>query len=457
MLSIKHKGVAGNIGTMSVALFFAIITWRLSLDAIYVFLISPTWSYTGLVCIFDPVRYILALVIQLLSLGFLNKIVKRNSVSDVGVLLLYLIAFMPGLSVLSFIPMDLTYYVAFCLFWYMLLIFNDRLFFFKGITQSIKNRTGSKRYSQLILGLLTIAATIIVLYVSYRYTGFRISLDLFDVYDLRAEAREFDRGVFVTYAFGACRSLIPALTALFLVQKRWGVAIFLTIIALLMFSVDGMKASIFAIFAVYMVFLFFRNRDLNKYVYCFAFLGVLCLVLGVWLHETTIVDSILRRTFYLPTYLGYGYFDFFSAHELDLYRQGFLGRFGFSSPYDETIAIIIGEQYYIGGNANSGLLADAFTNFGMLGVIAIPFAVVMIFRILEACSTGVSNVVVDSCALIIAYRMMNSFLPTILLTHGVLLLLVFLFFVPRGYLKDDKARSVRYIKRKPIYEHTCFN
>ena len=99
-------------------------------------------------------------------------------------------------------------------------------------------------------------------------------------------------------------------------------------------------------------------------------------------------------------------------------------------------------------------ISDAFANFGMLGVIAIPFAVVAILRILEACSTGVSNVIVDSCALIIAYRMVNSFLPTILLTHGVLLLLVFMYFIPRGFIKDEKTKAARSEKRKFAYEYT---
>lgn len=439
---------------MPAALFLAVMSWRLSLDAIYVYLISPVWGYTGLVCELDPARYTLSLVIQLLSLGFLNNMIKRASVSDVGVLLLYLIAFMPGLSVISFIPLNWGYYIAFCVFWYSMLIINEKLFAFRGIVRSIESRTGSKRHSQLAVGLLTIAAVAIVLYVSYRYTGFRINLDLFDVYDLRAEAKEFDKGVLITYMFGACRSLIPALTALFLIQKRWGIAAFLTLVGFLMFSVDGMKASIFAIFAVYVVFVLVRNRDLKKYVYGFATLGVLCLALGFLFQERTIVDGVLRRTFYLPTFLGYGYFDFFSTHELDLYRQGFLGRFGFSSPYDETIAIIIGEYYYIGGNANSGLLADAFANLGIIGTIVIPFAAVMVLRLLEACATGVSNVVVDSCALIIAYRMMNSFLPTILLTHGVLMLFVLLYFVPREYFKESKVKSTYRIRSKHAYEHS---
>ncbi len=454
MPPLKRTATKGNVMTMPVTLLLAILAWRFSLDAIYVYFVSPVWSYTGLVCVLDPARYVLALAVQLFSLRFLNNMVKRSSVSDVGVLLLYLMAFMPGLSVISFVPTNWGYFIAFCLFWFLLLIFNEKLFTFKGVASSIEGRTGSKKHSQLVVGLLTIASILVVLYVSYRYAGFRINLDLFDVYDLRTEAREFDRGVFLTYAFGACRSLVPALTALFLVQKRWGVAAFLTLVALLMFSVDGMKSSIFAIFAVYAVFILARNRDLKKYVYGFAALGALCLMLGVLFQERTIIDSVLRRTLYLPTYLGYGYFDFFSNHELDLYRQGFLGRLGFSSPYSEGIAVIIGEQYYIGGNANSGLLADAFANFGMLGVIAIPFAVVVILRILEACSTGVSNVIVDSCALIIAYRMVNSFLPTILLTHGVLLLLVFMYFIPRGFIKDEKTKAARSETRKFAYEYT---
>ena len=455
MTLVKHMALTNSVFSMPVMAVAAVVVWRLSLDVMYAFLISPAWSYTGLVCEFDIARYLAVVLIQLCSLGFLNRMMSRGRLSDVGVALLYLMGFMPGLSVIAFVPTSIGFIACYFAFWLLLFVLNEKMPHFVKIEQSVTCRTGSKSHSQLVVGVLTVVGILIVLYVSYRYTGFRISLDLFDVYGLRSEASEFDKGVFVTYAFGACRSLVPALTAWFLVQGRWGVAAVLTFVAMLMFSVDGMKASLFAIFAVYAVYFLMSNRDLKRYVFAFALLGLFCLMMGFVFHSTTVVDNILRRNFYLPTFLGYGYFDFFSTHELDFYRQGFLGKIGFVSPYSDPLAVIVGEQYYIGGNANSGLLADAFANMGLAGLIVVPLAVVLIFRLFEACSAGVSSVVTDSCAIIIAYRMMNSFLPTILLTHGVLLLTLCLYFVPRSHSDCRKERLIGYGQRRCASEHPC--
>lgn len=151
MPPLKRAATKGNVITMPVTLLLAILAWRFFLDAIYVYFVSPVWSYTGLVCVLDPARYVLALVVQLFSLRFLNNMVKRGSVSDVGVLLLYLMAFMPGLSVISFVPTNWGYFIAFCLFWFLLLIFNEKLFTFKGIASSIGRRTGSKNTPNSLL------------------------------------------------------------------------------------------------------------------------------------------------------------------------------------------------------------------------------------------------------------------------------------------------------------------
>lgn len=412
------------IDSIPVSAIGSIVLWRIMLDVVYPLFISQKWSYSGLTAEFDSTRYAFILVIQLISLPFAANMVARRSLSDIGTLLLYLISFMPGLTVIAFIPLSPEFISSFCVFWTILFVANA-LMPFLGFRRNFQINT------HLVIGAASVFCSLLVLYVWARYTGFRINMDLRIVYELREEAYEYNMGTLMTYGFAACRALVPVMLGYSLANRRRLLAAWLICLTVIIFSVDGIKTALYSSgIVILMYFLFRRGGSPSKFIYGVVVLGTVGILLSL-LGNDFVFDSLLRRIMYLPNYLATQYFEFFSVNEPDYFRQSFLRNFGFVSPYSTSIAVIIGELHYVGGNANSGLLADAFTNFGMAGPIILPLMVVALFRLLQACAEGLPVFLSYSCIFLVIWHLVNSFIFTVLLTHGTLAMCLLTYFLPR--------------------------
>ena len=71
------------------------------------------------------------------------------------------------------------------------------------------------------------------------------------------------------------------------------------------------------------------------------------------------------RQMFLPALTTGNFLDFFANHAPDFLTQSILGRFGFESDYDLPLPYLIDFHYGDGtASANTGLVADAVSNFG---------------------------------------------------------------------------------------------
>lgn len=115
---------------------------------------------------------------------------------------------------------------------------------------------------------------------------------------------------------------------------------------------------------------------------CKLFLyGLLCssllaCVLGLFNENSIIASFLYYRTEFLPVLIGSNFYDFFTTHEPDYFRTSILSRFGVSSPYtDVGINFLISGIYSSYGyqsSANNGLISDAITNMGIMGLFVMP-------------------------------------------------------------------------------------
>jgi hypothetical protein len=121
-------------------------------------------------------------------------------------------------------------------------------------------------------------------------------------------------------------------------------------------------------------------------------------------------------------------------NEFDLFRQGILGRLGFSSPYINKIPNIIGGVYFnnYSTSSNNGLFSDAYYNLGVAGMFIMPILIILALRLLEACMNGLSISVLIASVVTATMTFISSSFFTVMLTHGFIALCVIIYFLPRN-------------------------
>ena len=287
----------------------------------------------------------------------------------------------------------------------------------------------------------------LVLYISARYTGFRLNFDFLNIYTLRGEAKEFDMPTIVRYVFSWTKTINPILFGYCLIKRRWGPAALYFASQMFSFGIDGMKTTFFMPFLVLLVVFFYNRivpRKIPMYLAMalsgFSFLGVLE---NIVFNSNNLILMFLRRILYLTSYISYCYFDFFQTNTPDFFRMSFLRYFGFLSPYKEygdSIAAIIGERYFpTAMNANNGLVADAITNMWWLGMIVMPLFLIMVLRLFDVCAHGLDKRMVLAFSLNLSFLMQNSFLLTVLLTHGLMPVCILLALMNRDEIEDNST------------------
>lgn len=431
-------------GLSSLSFYIYILLFRVVLDISYLVIISNLFSYQGFQNKFSLFFEFSSLfVLGLFSIAFYKIYINaENKISNVILLVMFLMSFVPFTSMFGFGMFQLNFIVANIVFWCCLLLFSTIPL--KNIpvkwTYSIVFKFGKRvLLSETGIKILSLFFGLLVLYISGVYGGFRLNFNLENVYELRAEAKNFDLPVLIRYAFSWTRTVNAIFIAYYMQKRNWGWAILCFGIQMLNFGVDGSKTTFFlAIFAVAInVVPKFSLQRLNKWI-VLGFLGLtfFCttfyilfsnsLSISIWP-----VSLFVRRVMYLPIYISSNYFDFFTTFEPDYYRQSFLRLIGFVSPYS-NIPYMIGEKYF--GEvtaANNGLLSDAVTNMGLVGIIIVSSFYALIFRILNKVSEGLDAKIHLTVAMYIAVVLVNTFLFTVLLTHGLLITMLILYLISR--------------------------
>ena len=231
-------------------LIVSIFVYRILLDLCYLIIITRYYEYLNYKNEFSTVNYIISWSVLLLLLPFIVSFFKwKNSERLFANImsLIFLIRFIPGTSLMAFMPMPLNMLVYYVLYW-LLICFASYIVRPTRVYNNMSNHMPIILYA--IMGILCCT----VLYISGVYAGFRLRLDLGSVYDLRLEARSWDLPVILTYLLPAAVTILPIFLILFWLKNKIIVVGMLTFVILLNFSVNGMKSILF--FLVFLNFFF---------------------------------------------------------------------------------------------------------------------------------------------------------------------------------------------------------
>ena len=404
-----------------------IFIFRVILDFLYSKFVATIFGYTGFKITASTGRYVMSWLVLLIFVPIVIRIHKKTTISSIAMMLLVYWSVVPFTTMIAFYPYELVFIFQNTIYW--LILFTLYNLIPKINLVRIKNDSLVNFFIKLVI----LSFFVSILYISWRFTGFRITIDLSNVYNLRSEVINFRMPTILSYIYSASKAVNPVLVVYYLSNKKYSIAGFILFIQLLSFSINGSKTVLFSTLLAVILYWFYNEKYKNRAPWMFVVLGVLGAI-EVYLNKTyLIIAFFIRRVFFVPNLLNYYYYDFFTANTPDYLRQSFLRHFGLRSPYsaiDNLIGLIYFNKPEMG--ANSGLISDAYANFGILGLVIMPFVIVFALKIIDACSEGLDIRIFVVSGVTLAFIFVSSFFFTILVTHGFLVLCLILYFLPRN-------------------------
>ena len=410
----------------SISIVISAILCRLIMDWLFISYIVPFHSYQyGFQYALKPENYFISWVIIAGTMPYLLRAGKTRA-SSILIGILYFISFIPTTTIIGLQGISTAFILAFTLFWLSILIMNMYL-----PSVKLPEINGSTR--QLGTLLFTVVVIGISLYVAFRYTNFRVTLDITSVYEIRQKAHAIQMPSIVSHLFYSAKIIIPILFVYYIQKKKYIISLVLVASQVLLFAMDGTKSTLFSMVAVLLIYLTFRKLSLSVTIVGITGFVLLSTLLYFAVDLEFFVDYVVRRIFFVPALLNDHYFTFFSDHPIDLYRQSLFSKIGFVSEYSRSIPYVIGEMKLGNPNAylNNGLFADAFANLGVVGLVAMPALIVFVFRLIDSSIKSLSSAITPAVVIVAAFLFLSSSFFTILFSHGFVAVILLLIFLPR--------------------------
>jgi hypothetical protein len=264
-----------------------------------------------------------------------------------------------------------------------------------------------------------------------------------DIYIQRQQYKEtlIENGMLIAYVINWQASIInPFLIGRGIISKNIILLAFGLIGQLLIYSITGFKGVLFSGFLV-IAFLFllrFRGNKFGSYVIwgLVVMIIVFCAICLIFNFQW-LASIFIRRNIVIKGLLTGYYFDFFSGHPKVLLGQSIFKSI-VNSPYSRDIPYLIGQIYFHDPmmSANANIWADAYANFGYMGLIIFTLILGCVLKIFDSLAKNHDNRIISILIGMPALSLTNSGLLTCLLNHGFLFALMIVYILPK-FNKDS--------------------
>lgn len=409
--------------------------FRISLDILYIKIICPEFYLHGFDYSPDFFKHAYSYLSLIIMSIFMANCSKKVNVSYTMLMFLFLFAYVPNGSLYAQMDLDTSYMNISNLYW-LCMISAYRLL----PNMLSENKSMYIKHKNFLIKAVPYIFLIILLGFSYQYNGLTINLNLADVYDMRMESRDNPLGRIMGTLIAWAGSIVFPLTIVYAIkEKKFIKAMIFLFGQAAAFSINGTKTWLFIVVASIIGVLFIR-RDKNIYHMPLMFAGINFVSYLEYLKFDTsfVANYIVRRVFFSTSLNNWYHILFFTDNEplyfLHSSIGGLLKSLGFESPYPDSISLIIGQMYYSNEtNASSGTIADAYDNFGLFGVIFLPFFVVFFLKLMDRMSVGLQIRYLLPLIIVTAIYLLNGNIFTVLLTYGYLFALWYI-----KYQKRDR-------------------
>lgn len=398
------KWIIGILYVIYTVILFNVIVFKFPtvLEAEYNGLLFP-YKY-------KPVEIFIAVIaaIALLVIVYKNYC-KFNSLSEITVLFLILLYFLPGLFTCAVTETPQYYLLSYLIFIFSFIFFERRISF-----NLIKTpyRNQNKNITSILSVVIVLVTIMFVAFFGQSFSLARFLLALSEVYDVRANADELHWFLLNIEQWAVYFGAI--LIVYFIKKKKHINAIIIVLCELFFFSMQANKIDMFVtLIAIFLGYI----KITPKRVALFSTLLIVIIYTECVLFEHGLVfTNIFRRFSIVPNRICCHYFDYFQSHQPDYLCDTFsrISHYilGIESKYD-NIAHIIGREYYYSDamGANTGMMAGGVFNFGNIGILIEAYFIPLAIKIFEKCCMGiVDNSILVVVAIILTALFIN--MPT---------------------------------------------
>lgn len=414
-------GVFSSLVIQSVCL----IIYKVLVDLIYLFYIGPTFNYGIRINVLNIITSYLYIGMYSSFIYYFIKTRMASSIMFIITSMIYLIPITTYCSLGSGSSGLLFYTILYWTIFSMLQITVPVITF--------KKSELSDHVRSFFMYFLLIGTSIFTIYLSWKYTGFRIVTNILEVYDIRAEAADYNMSMVFRYLQNFSTILIPMLMLFSFRQKKYVLVLWEAFLLVLNFSFAGHKTVLFMGILVLVGAFFWRRQMISLILPGGIGLAVLAVAENIIFNHVYIISFFSRRQGYVLAQLSDEYYRYFRNNPTDIFRGTFLGKLGFENPYNLPISYVIGNNYSTQTvNCNNGLLADVWANLGIIGIVIMPFILIVCFRLFDMATDGIESRYVIGLAAYYVVMFSNSTWSTGLLTHGFLIMCIGFFMFPRA-------------------------
>lgn len=406
-------------------------------ERIYVYSIVPSYGYYGFKLreTYDN-GTALSIIFFLLNSTLLTFLHLKERPSAWIVVLLFCLSYVPCLIHFEHQSYSIKFFLQLHLYWFLLLSAMTAF-------DSLPNRKHqeSSALRDLRLGklgdLVVYALAAYVVLVKLNYNGLYIHTDLATVYDIRLSAANADLGFAANYLISWSSLIFTIRGVMAVAEGRYVILVGMLTLQVLIFSIAGHKFYLFTLPAALLAYAVYRNGLLTFVPFALSCALLSSFALATIGGQAFGTFALAFRSMFLPALITGRFYDFFDQNSPDYLAQSVLRRFGFESIYDMPLPYLIDFIYGNGGgSANTGLSADAISNFGTYGVIIYPILFSVVLKLLDFATRRIPLRYNMGIVVFFMMAFLNTAFFTALLTGGVLCyLLLFPNIIARRYRK----------------------
>lgn len=418
-----------------------VFTYMGALFLSYVYLLSPIFGYLGIVYRPDGFASVLvALFVAAVPAVWMPVRLKRPS--QVIYLLLYLMVMIPTLLVGAFTGV-LTLFRVVLFGAVFLVVFGGLRLLYEAspldLPKLVETNTGFwLLFAALAGGLYGLLFAKYGVYTEIPSLG--------EVYAQREEFRQAIGGLGAYAFFWVAKAINPFFLAKGYVDRNpllFGIGIGGQV---LLFAMSGLRSVLFSFLLLgAMLVAMWRDGQYFGHWVVWGLAGLIGMSAAVdtYLGVTVTSSLFVRRLLIAPGLNMSFYLDFFSTNPHVFLGHSVLG-WAVDYPYEARPAMVIGNAYYghldipIDMSANANLWADAYANFGIPGIFLFTAVLAGLFWFADSVARGCPKTLSVLMLAYPAYMLVNTKLQTSLLTHGIGLVLVILYLLPRQTTSADR-------------------
>ncbi|MCQ6274676.1 hypothetical protein JMM81_06765 [Bacillus sp. V3B] len=409
-------------------LFIYILIYKIVIEFVYIFRISPVYNYTGLTLDINIVGFWISLLYLIIIIMLFPKDKSRPSTYLYLIFILFLV--IPTLSYYWLNNQSLVYTTFIVLSSLIVALF---------LKLKPVNIVEEIKSPNMLLNIIFIIYILITVFMIIQRGGIDLrALDLSSIYKIRSEA-SFS-GILGYLLNWSAKVLCPFFFAYFLYRKKKWKLLFVLVLQLLLYLSFGFKAYLFSIGMLIMVAIVMkRNKFERDFTFSFTGIVIVSYILDVFNISNTLLNSIPFRMIFVPAQIQYQYYEFFVDRDKMLFADGIIGKiFSIESPFDQPVPFVIAMYYQdVVSNSNTGIFSDAYSNGGFITMAFFAVLFALILYMIDSLTRRVPTYLVVASFSYMMFVINDNSLLTAFLTGGIGLMIILLLFFNSSIGKEN--------------------